>query len=137
MAGTFGEFIRWPDRRAVMIAVFQPLYVLTGWSAPGGLYPNTYTIALPRLVGEDVIPGGVYRRCVGVQEGAVPLPQFGAIADVDAHPGSWFWDEANGVLYTRTTEDANPDDLDVVAAKVQFYVATAPVVLDGNIGVIS
>jgi hypothetical protein len=48
---------------------------------------------------------------------------------VDAAAGGWYWDEANDLLYVRTTGGGDPDTYTAYQAMVTFYAATMPVTL--------
>lgn len=131
---SFADFIAWPARSEVVIAELTPFLRLSGFTATGG-FPNTYQVSLPRLTGTAQIPGGVYRRCVGVRENATALTERASIAQVDANASSWYWDEAAGLLYVRSSTGSDPDTFTAYAASVRFYVATTGIVLnrvDGN-----
>lgn len=141
MAGTFAEFKAWPDRTEIAVAEVSALVTdagglsLTGWTATGG-HANTYQIAIGNRTAAVGGLSTLYRRVTGVRINAIELSARSSIASVDANAGSWYWDEAAGVLYARTPGAAvDPDTLASVAARVTFYVSTAPLVLelvDGN-----
>lgn len=130
MAGTFAELLRWPSRELVVLAELTPSLQLSGFTAVGGGSPNTYQVSLPRVVQTSAFPGGVYRRCVGVKENNTALTERASLAAVDANASSWYWDEAAGVLYVRTSTSADPDTFTVYSASVTFYVASTGVVLN-------
>lgn len=130
MPGTFAEWAVWPDREEIVLAELTPRLVLTGWTATGGGAPNCYQVACPTHVGHASVPGGVYRRVVGLQQNAAPLTERTSLALCNSNAGSWFWDEAAGTLYAHTTTAADPDTFTVVAASVRFYLATTGLVLD-------
>jgi len=135
MAGTFAEFVTWPDREEIMLAEIQALLTLTGWTGTGG-FGNTYQVAVANRTTPPTGLASLYRRVVGVRENGTDLTAQTSIANVNSTAGSWFWDEATGTLYVRTSGTAvDPDTKTVVAARVTFYVATTGIVLnltDGN-----
>lgn len=135
MAGTFAEFVTWPDREEIMLAEIQALLTLTGWTATGG-FGNTYQVAVANRTTPPTGLTAAYRRVTGVRENGTDLTAQTSIANVNSNAGSWYWDEATGTLYVRTTGTAvDPDTKTVVAARVTFYVATTGLVLnltDGN-----
>lgn len=130
MAGSFSEWLRWPDRQVVVLAEADPTLELAGWTAVGGLYPTTYVIALPRSVRSSVIVGGLTQRCIGLRQNATPLTERASIALVEANAGSWYWDEAAELLYAHSTTGTDPDAFTVFHAVVRFYFATKGIVLD-------
>lgn len=130
MAATLQEWLRWPSRSVVSVAIFRPNLRLSGWTPVGESAPDTYAIALTHHVLADVIAGGLYRRCVGVRENATPLTAQSSLAAVDAAAGSYWWDTATETLYVHTTTGSDPDAFTVVHAQVEFYVANQGVVLD-------
>lgn len=135
MAGTFAEFVSWPDREEILLAEISALLVLTGWVGTGG-QPNTYQVAVLNRTSPPTGQEAMYRRVTGVRENGTELTAQTSVANVNANAGSYFWDEAAGLLYVRTTGTAvDPDTKTVVAARVTFYHATTSVVLnrvDGN-----
>lgn len=135
MAGTFAEFLSWPDREEILLAEISALLVLTGWVGTGG-QPNTYQVAVLNRTSPPSGQEAMYRRVTGVRENGTELTAQTSVANVNANAGTYFWDEAAGLLYVRTTGTAvDPDTKTVVAARVTFYHATTSVVLnrvDGN-----
>lgn len=143
MAGTFAEFKAWPDRTEIAVAEVSALLTdagglsLTGWTGTAG-QPNTYQIAITNRTAAVGSLGTLYRRVTGVRINGAELTAQTSIANVNANAGSWYWDEAAGVLYARTAGAAvDPDTLASVAARVTFYLATAPLVLETTDGVAS
>ncbi len=126
----FEGFIAWPDREVIVIVECTPVLRLSGWTATGGGSPNVYQIALPAFIQGDRIPGGVYRRCVGVRENGTDLAIQSGITAVNANPLSWFWDEPAGQLYVRTSSGSDPDLFTVYQAFVTFYMGSKGVVLN-------
>lgn len=128
MPGTFAEFITWPDREEIILAQLSPLLTLTGWSATGG-FSNTWQVTCLNRTSPPAGHDAMYRRVVGVREEATELTAQTSIANVDANAGSYYWDQAAGVLYVRTTGTAvDPDTKVVIAARVTFYQATTGIV---------
>lgn len=140
MAGTFAEFITWPEREEIVLVELTPALVLSGWTATGGGAPNCYQVSCPALVGTGQVAGGVYRRVVGLRENGTALTERASLAACNSNAGSWFWDEAAGILYTRTSGGGDPDTYTVFSALVRFYLATTGIVLnrvdgDGSTGI--
>lgn len=130
MAGTFAEFLSWPDREEILLAEISALLTLTGWVGTGG-QPNTYQVAVTNVTSPPAGQEAMYRRVTGVRENSTELTAQTSIANVNANAGSYFWDEAAGLLYVRTTGTAvDPDTKTVIAARVTFYHATTSVVLN-------
>lgn len=130
MPGTFAEFVGWPDRQEILLAEISALLVLTGWVGTGG-QPNTYQVAVLNRTSPPSGQEAMYRRVTGVRENGVELTAQTSVANVNSNAGTYFWDEAAGLLYVRTTGTAvDPDTKTVVAARVTFYHATTSVVLN-------
>lgn len=127
--GTFAAFLASSVRDEIVVVELTPRLVLTGFSATGGL-SNTYETALTRFELAGDVPGGVYRRCVGVRENGTNLTELASAAAVDASAGSWWWDEVNETLYVHSTTAADPDTFTTYQALVRFYFATKPAVLN-------
>jgi hypothetical protein len=135
MPGTFAEFMAWPDREEIVLVNVRAWLTLTGWTAVGGGSPNTYQVTLTNRTTPPSGHDTMYRRVVGVRENGTDLTSRSSLANVDANAGSFFWDEAAGVLYVRTTGTAvDPDTKTVVAARVQFFHSTTSVVLNATDG---
>jgi hypothetical protein len=130
MPGTFAEFVTWPDREEIMLAEIQALLTLTGWVGTGG-FGNTYQVAVANRTTPPTGLAPLYRRVTGVRENGTDLTAQTSISNVNSTAGSWFWDEATGTLYVRTTGAAvDPDTKTVIAARVTFPVATTGIVLN-------
>ncbi len=127
---SFADFLASAIRDEVVVVELTPRLILSGFTAVGGGSPNTYQIALTRFELAGDVPGGVYRRCVGVRENGTNLTEQTSIATVDANAGSWWWDEPNETLYVHSTTAADPDTFTVYQALVRFYFATKPAVLN-------
>ena len=136
MAGTFSDFIAWPDRDEVVLVELAPSLTLSGFAAVGGGAQNSYQIAVVRFVSTDLFPkGGVYRKVVGVRENGTDLTERTSLATVDANASSWWWDSTNDLLYVRSSTGSDPDTFTAYQAFVTFYCATKGLVLnqtDGN-----
>lgn len=135
MPGLFTEFIAWPDREEIVLANVRALLTLTGWTAVGGGAPNVYQVAVLNRTSPPSGHEALFRRVVGVRENGTELTAQTSLANVNSNAGSWFWDEAAGLLYVRTTGTAvDPDTKTVMAARVQFYHGTTSVVLNDTDG---
>lgn len=134
-APTFTDFLRWPNREVVRVAILRPRFRLSGWTAVGGSAPNTYQIALPRMVFTALVTGGLFRQCVGVKENATALIPLGSVAAVDAAAGSWYWDSTAEILYAHSSTGSDPDTFTVYHAEVEFRFATTGLVIDLTDGV--
>lgn len=136
MATSFAEFIAWPDREEIVLVNVRAMLTLTGWTAVGGGSPNTYQVSVPNRTTPPAGHEAMYRRVIGVRENGTDLTGQSSLANVNANAGSYFWDEATGLLYVRTTGTAvDPDTKTLMAARVQFFHATTSIVLnatDGN-----
>lgn len=131
MAGTFSEFIAWSDREEILLALPDALFTLTGWVSAGGGFTNTYKVAVSNQTSPPAGQASLYRNAVGVREVATELTAQTSIANVDANAGSWYWDEAAGQLYVRTTGTAvNPNTKTVIAVRLRFTLATTSIVLN-------
>jgi hypothetical protein len=134
VSSLFTEFVSWPDRDEVMLAELTPGLTLSGFTAVGGGAPNTYQLSLSRLTQTSQVPGGFYRKVVGVRENGVDLTARSSLSAVDAAAGSWYWDESAGLLYVRSTGGGDPDTYTAYQALVTFYVATAPIIMNISAG---
>jgi hypothetical protein len=135
VAATFAGLVAAVDRVLVTIAAFRPSLRLSGWTATGGAYTNTYQIACARFTLTEILTGGLDRRVVGLRENNTALTEQASIAAVDASAGSWYWDADAGVLYAHSTTGSDPDLFTVYHAIVEFRFATTGLVLnltDGN-----
>lgn len=121
--GNRADWLAWPIRSITAAVVLQPNLVLSGWTAVGMSAPDVYVTSLPRLVLTDVVAGGLYQRCVGVNENGTALTERASIALVSTHASSWYWDEANGLLYAHSSTGSDPDLFAVFFAQVQFHVS--------------
>lgn len=131
---SFAEWAAASDREEVVLVELTPSLVLDGWTAVGGGAPNSYQVSCPALVGTSAVPGGVSRRVVGVRENGTALTERASLALVNANASSWYWDEAAGILYVRTSSGADPDTFTVYHAQVRFYLATTGIVLNRTDG---
>lgn len=131
-APSLAGFLGATAREEILLCEIDPLYTLIGFTAVGGATPNTYSIALPRLVQTSYVKGGMYAKCLRVTADGVPLTERTSIALVEANPGSWYWDEANGMLYVRTAT-LTPASFTMLATR-RMYFASTPVVLDQTAG---
>jgi len=97
---TQAEFLANPAliRRRVVLAELRPRQILRGWSATAGRV-NVYEIAW----GPEWGPAHCRRRRTieAVREGSTLLTEQASVADVEATPGSWYWDSANELLYMQ------------------------------------
>jgi hypothetical protein len=91
---------------------------------------GSYSTPLSRVFTVPAISGGVYRRAVGVRENASDLAERASAALVTANKGSWFWDEAAGLLYVQSTGGDIPSNYAAVQAFTTLYVASAGIVLN-------
>ena len=129
MAATFSEWVTWPDREIVAVAVFQPNLRLKGWTSVGGATPHVYSIALARFAFTDLIFGGIYQRCVGLHENTTALTAAASLAACEVAASSWYWDEANGILYAHSSTGSDPDLFTVYFAQVEIRCASRGIVL--------
>jgi hypothetical protein len=129
MAPTFAEFLTWPTREEVILCELTPSLTVTGWTLQTG---STYKATLSRF---DTAAGfSVYRRVVAVWQNATVLTAQTSIPNVDANPGSYWWDETNSLLYVRTTSGADPDTFTAMQAFVTFYCGSKGLVLNRTDG---
>jgi hypothetical protein len=129
--GTIAGLLAWPDRRDVVLVEVTPSLTLEGFAAAAAPYtPSVYTISIPRLLTVAGVTGGLYRRVVGVRENATDLTQRSSPGEVTSFASSWYWDEAAGVLYVRSSTGASPDTFTAYQAFVTYYFATEGRVLN-------
>lgn len=132
---TFADFLTSPARDEIVLLELTGRFVLSGFIQEGVPNTNTYSMSFLRTEAAGEIKGDVYRRVTGVRENGTNLTERASLIDVNANASSWFWDEANQVLYVRSSTSADPDTFTAYQALVRFYFATKPIVLsrtDGN-----
>lgn len=132
MAGTLAGLLAAAAREEIILCELDPSYTLTGFAAVGGGAPNSYSIALPRLVQTAAVVGGLYAPCIRVVANGVTLTERASLALVDANAGSWYWDEAAGTLYVRSTS-GDPGDFTMLATR-RLYLASSPLVIERTTG---
>lgn len=127
----FDQWITWPEREEIILAELSPRYELTSFAATLGLL-STYSHDMPRFVGQQHVPGGVYRRVVGVRQNDIELSLVSSSVEVNDNAGSWYWDEATGILYASLdpASAGGPQGFGIVTALVTFYVGNVGVVLN-------
>ena len=129
VSGSFEDFLLWPDRREIVLAEITPSITLRTWTQTPG-FSNVWQIAVNRIFTAGAFAGGVYRRVVGVRENATDLTEKVSIISVQTTASSWFWDEAAGVLYVRSSTAASPDTFTAYQAFVTYFIATEGVAFE-------
>lgn len=129
LAASFDAWLAAPVRSEYVLCEPEPSKTLMGFTAVGGGAPNTYVMSVPRCHQTDIVGGGVFGQVIGVQENAARLTAQTSLAYVDAHPGSWWWDEANELLYVRTTTGGDPDSFTLMQAQIRLFLSNAPLIL--------
>lgn len=124
---SFADFALAPVRDEVVLLELMPRLVLGGWTLVEG---NRYTTTVASRVDAGAVPGGVYRRVVGVWENGQPLTPSTSINTVNTTPGTWLWRDFFDLLHVHSTTGADPDTFTSYQAVVQFHVATKPIVLN-------
>jgi hypothetical protein len=132
MAATLAGFLGASAREEIILCELDPSYTLSGFTAVGGATPNSYSIALPRLVQTAAVVGGLYAPCIRVVANGVTLTERASLALVDANASSWYWDEAAGTLYVRPASGL-PDSYTMLAVR-RLYLSSSPVVLERTAG---
>jgi hypothetical protein len=133
-AGSFASWLAATVREEYILCELEPSKTLMGFTAVGGAYPNTYQIAFSRFHQTDVIVGGIYGPVIGVDQNDTALTARASLALVNSNAGSYWWDEANELLYVHTTSGADPDAFTLIQASVRFCLANAPIVLERTPG---
>jgi len=108
----------------------EPSQTVMGFTAVGGGAANTYQLAFTRFHQADVVEGGIYGKVIGVQENDTALTARTSIASVNSNPGSYWWDEANELLYVHSSTGADPDTFTLVQVNVRLYLSNAPITLE-------
>jgi hypothetical protein len=134
MAASFAGWLAATVRTEVVLCELEPTRTLTGFALVGGSYPTTYGVACPRQVLADVVPGGLYAPVIAVWEDATALAAAADLAAVEATAGSYWWDEANEVLYVHTAGGTDPADATLMQVGVRLHLANAPIVLEQTPG---
>jgi hypothetical protein len=109
------------------VATDAPAIHTLGWTLPQSARCAHLVAAYASVTG---IAGGIYQKVVGLTENATPLTAQASLAAVDANAGSWYWDEANGVLYAHSSTGSDPDTFTIYFAQVQFFVSSDGRVID-------
>jgi len=105
-------------RQTVFLEI-TPSLTLSGWSVYSG---SAYEVDLPRFIEAGDV-AQLYRRVVGVRQNATDLEEVANAAAVVSGAGTWFWDEAAGVVYVRTVGSADPATF-TMQAFVRYHFAT-------------
>lgn len=131
-AGTFAGFARAQSRTVTLLVELTPGLKLSNWAKTGGR-TFVYQVTLSRFEagGSGTRFGsGLYRKCVGLSENQTALQAVADVATCDSTASSYFWDEANGILYTHSSTGADPDTFTLFMALMRFYLASDGAVLD-------
>ena len=94
---------------------------LRGWTLQSGI---VYKVTWLSQVQTTVALGGFYRRLDGVNIDGAALTLQSSIANVQANPGSYFYDTATKLLYVSTIDSLNPEGYSSVRAAFTFFVST-------------
>ncbi|MFQ5716317.1 MAG: hypothetical protein ACE5GQ_04385 [Nitrospinales bacterium] len=116
---TYDQLINETDSEKVYLAEIEPALKMTGWQlAPG--QTNTYQAA--------VDAGMAVCR---LKEEKTDLVQKQSVAEVEANPGSWFFDPAAEILYAHSSDSASPDSHYMTAYFLETF-ATHPRVFNNR-----
>jgi len=126
------RFLAASAREEIILCELEPSYTLLGFAAAGGSLPNTYTIALSRVVQAAAVVGGIYAPTIRVTANGVALTPQTSAANVEAAAGRWYWDESAGTLYLRPPSGA-PSDFTLLATR-RLSLASSPIVLERTAG---
>jgi hypothetical protein len=126
---SFSDWLSATVRSEFVLCEIEPSKTLSGWTAVGGAFGDTYFAPFPRFHQTSVFQGGLYGKVIGVVQNNVPLTERTSVALVTANPGSYFWDAAGELLYVKTTTQADPDTFALIQVNVRFYLANAPITL--------
>ncbi|HUS84711.1 MAG TPA: hypothetical protein VMX56_06170 [Anaerolineales bacterium] len=98
MSLTWEKFLADPQKKSkgIHLLELQPLLRLTGWTATEDKI-NVYELPFANTWG----PQKSYRNIAAVSEDAKLMTEVGSVDAVENTSGSWYWDEANGVLYQQ------------------------------------
>lgn len=128
-SGSFAAWLSSTVRTEFILCEIEPSKTVTGWTAVGGGFTNTYSAPFECHHQTSSIPGGIYGKVIGVVQNETTLTERTSIALVDANAGSWYWDAAAELLYVRSTTSADPDTFTLIQANVRFFLANAPITL--------
>lgn len=127
--GTLADFLAASDRLEIILVEMEPSVTVSGFTATPAT-SNTYETALLNIPAGEVVTGGIYRTVTRVRENATDLVEKTSIATVDATAGTWWHDEATGLLYVHSTTGSDPDTFTAYQAFVRLRFSTSGVVLD-------
>ncbi|WP_291988364.1 hypothetical protein [Luteitalea sp.] len=132
---SLSEFLAAMTRQETIVAWLTLRGQQTTWTAVGGGAPNAYQSTLAPRLGAAQIAGGVYAKVTRVIENATVLTAQTSLANVNSNAGSWYHDEAAGLLYLRTTGGGDPDTYTMIAVERELTLSTTGILLndtDGN-----
>lgn len=131
---SFAEFLAAHVREEVILARLTLRNQETTFTAVGGGAPNTYQKVLSRFLGASEVPGGVYAPVTAVWQNDVALTARASLALVDANAGSYYHDQAAGLLYIRTTTTVDPDLFTMIAVERELALSSSGIVLNTTDG---
>jgi len=131
---SLAEFLAAMTRQEAIVAWLTLRAQQTTWTAVGGGAPNAYQATLSPMIGAASVTGGVYAKVTSVIENATVLTARTSLAQVNSNAGSWYHDEAAGLLYIRTTGGGDPDTYTLIAVERELTLSTTGVVLDDTDG---
>lgn len=132
---SLSEFLGAMTRQETIVAWLTLRGQQTTWTAVGGGAPNAYQATVSPRMGTAHLTGGVYAKVTRVIENATVLTAQTSLANVNSNAGSWYHDEAAGLLYLRTTGGGDPDTYTMIAVERELTLSTTGVILndtDGN-----
>jgi len=131
---SLSEFLAAMTRQETIVAWLMLRAQQTTWTAVGGGAPNAYQASVSPMLGAAHVTGGVYAKVTSVIENGTVLTARTSLAQVNSNAGSWYHDEAAGLLYLRTTGGGDPDTYTMIAVERELTLSTTGVVLEDTDG---
>ena len=136
----FLDFVNKPIRQSIILAEIEPREELAAWTLRSG---TVYEHEFITFVQNDIVPGGLFRELISIEEDGVVLPRKTDQLDVVNTPGSWlFTPSSQGdvfkvgdklgdklgapseVLILHTSDSAAPSTHTLIRAVFRIYFST-------------
>jgi hypothetical protein len=142
----FLSFIEKTSRRAIILAEVEPREAVDDWTFRSNL---VYEVDWASFVQDDLVPGGLYREIVTVEEDGVALTQVTDETDLNT-PGTWYFSPAADgesfklgdklgdklgatpeTLMVHTTDGTDPETKILMRVTFRIYLSTVGIVQNG------
>jgi hypothetical protein len=139
----FLSFIEKTSRKAIILAEIEPREALDAWTLRSD---SVYEVDWASFVQDDLVPGGLYREAVTVEEDGVALTRVTDELDLST-PGTWFYAPASEgdtfklgdklgeklgataeTLLVHTTDSTDPETKTLMRITFRIYLSTVGIV---------